>query len=160
MAVRARRPEYILSATRTPLAPSILQFRGGQHRFQLGIHSPQRTARAAVNAAHFSYWPSHIRGRAHGGPQLKAIQLRMRSDIDIASGVLMAIAEMFYICASRPYTKVVTTCSKHLWPYLYLPYRKTVECGNQCFSACDSPLNLLRLLISHMNTTFAHSTIS
>jgi hypothetical protein len=36
----------ILSATRTPPAPSIIQFRGGRYWFQLGKHTPQRTARA------------------------------------------------------------------------------------------------------------------
>ena len=43
--------EEILSATRTPPAPSIIQFRGGRHWFQLGKHTPQRTARAILKAA-------------------------------------------------------------------------------------------------------------
>ena len=41
----------ILSATRTPPAPSIIQFRGGRYWFQLGKHTPQRTARAILKAA-------------------------------------------------------------------------------------------------------------
>ena len=42
---------HILSATRTPPAPSIIQFRGGRYWFQLGKHTPQRTARAILKAA-------------------------------------------------------------------------------------------------------------
>ena len=52
-----------LSATRTPPAPSIL--RGGRYWFQLGMHNPQLTTRAAVEASHFRYRASHIHARAH-----------------------------------------------------------------------------------------------
>jgi hypothetical protein len=53
----------ILSATRTPPAPSI--FRSGRYWFQLGMHNPQRTTRAVVGASHFRYRASHIHARAH-----------------------------------------------------------------------------------------------
>ena len=61
-------------------------------------HPTAHRARAAIKAAHFSYWPSHIHGRAHGGPQFRVSQLRRRRDMDIACGVLMAVAHRACAC--------------------------------------------------------------
>ena len=52
----------MLSATRTPPAPSLIQVRSGQHWFQMGKHTPQRTARAVLKAAHFHYRVAHSQG--------------------------------------------------------------------------------------------------
>ena len=45
--------------------PFNIQFRGGRYWFQLGMHNPQRTTRAAVEALHFRYRASHIHARTH-----------------------------------------------------------------------------------------------
>ena len=93
-----------LSATRSPPAPSIIQFRGGQHWFQLGMHNPQRTTRAA---SHFRYRASLIQSlcRAHGGPtdQLRVSMRKLprRTNSAIASAALMSMANR--ACAYRRY---------------------------------------------------------
>ena len=77
----------ILSATRTPPAPSIIQFRGGRYWFQLGMHNPQRTTRAAVEVSYFRYRASHIHARAHVG-----LTVDLRSDLESASCACQAQA--------------------------------------------------------------------
>ena len=64
------------------------------------MHSPQRTARAAVKSAHFGCWSSHIHGRAHGGPQFRVShgQLQRRRNIDVASGISMVMAHRACVC--------------------------------------------------------------
>ena len=95
MALSAIYHAHILSATRTPQAPSIIQFRSGRYWFQLGKHTPQRAARAIPKAAHFHYRVAHIQGPRPGsyawrdldpGPQFRASQLRRRRDIAMTSG--------------------------------------------------------------------------
>ena len=68
--------KHILSAARTPPAPSIIQFRGGQHWLQLGMHNPQCTARAVLKAAHFHHRVAHIQG-----PSSYAWRPRIRTSV-------------------------------------------------------------------------------
>ena len=68
--------KHILSAARTPPAPSIIQFRGGQHWLQLGMHNPQCTARAVLKAAHFHPRVAHIQG-----PSSYAWRPRIRTSV-------------------------------------------------------------------------------
>ena len=64
-------------------------------------HSQPTAPRARIRkAAHFNYRLSHIHGQAHGGSQFRVShgQLRGRRNIDVASGVSMAMAHRACAC--------------------------------------------------------------
>ena len=93
--------QNILSATRTPPAPSIILFCGGWYILVSAGHA-QPTAHHTRGRGSIAFplpglaYPRPSSCRAHGGPQFRASQLRMpssgRTNSAVASGVLMAMA--------------------------------------------------------------------